>query len=588
MGRLPFSNVLLAACWMAAVSSSAQAQPSNDTYPARTSLFSTDLPFLTVVDTSQATTDADDVEINGACGAPATDASVWYDLVTASDAAIRIDVSQSNYPAGIIVAKGTPGSFETITCGPQGVEFQAIAGETYAILAFDDQSDEAGNGGELRLGISAQAGDADLLARIRALPGVATAAFVPGGPPGTLFFRILFEQPVDHGYPHGSTFLQRLTLLHRSDAARTVLAINGYNISNFPAPSELTYLLEANQLDVEHRFFPPSSPSPTSWEHLSIAQSAADHHRIVESFKNLYAGKWVSTGRSKGGMAAVYHRFFYPTDVDATVPYVAPSSHGPRDARYVQFVDRLGTAQCRQALLDFQRSALARRLELEALLPPHAFGILGVDRAVEFAIVETPFAFWQYFRFNSCDAIPQPDASPSELLDFLDYVTSLFTYADTGLNAYAAYYYQAATELGGPRFDERRLHGLLNYPREDIAENYPPIDVEKDFDRSLMQLVEQWVRTLGQRILFIYGANDPWSATAFDVRAKNDSYRLFVNGSAGDHLAGVFDLSESEFTLAVEKLNEWLGEGGQGMARAHAKRQAKQFARPTKAELFLR
>jgi hypothetical protein len=350
----------------------------------------------------------------------------------------------------------------------------------------------------------------------------------------------------------------------------------------------LTYLLEANQLEVEHRFFPPSSPNPPSWEHLSIAQSAADHHRIVESFKTLYAGKWVSTGHSKGGMAAVYHRFFYPADVDATVPYVAPSSHGTRDPRYVEFVDRLGTASCRRALLDFQRTALARRQEMASLLPEGRFHILGPDRALEFAIVETPFVFWQFLRFNSCAEIPRPDASASELLGFLDYVTSLFLYSDDGLNAYAAYYYQSATELGSPRFDERRLRGQLSYPREDMPENYPPLDVEKDFDRSLMERVEGWALATGQRILFIYGADDPWSAGAFTVQAKNDSYRLFVTGDAGDHLAGIFDLPDNEFTFAVEKLNAWLGEADAHLARARAKKAAPRFARPSRAQLFLR
>lgn len=587
MNRLQSLAGLLVFVFLTAFPPPARAQPSNDTYGGRTALQSTDLPFFAVLDTSQATTDADDVEVNGACGAPATDASAWYELVTISDASIRIDVSQSNYSAGVIVATGTPGSFETIACGPSSVEFQAVAGATYAILAFDDQSD-ASNGGELRIGITAQAGGAELLARIGTLPGVAAVTLAPGGPPGTLFFRILFEQPVDHDRPGGPTFLQRVTLLHRSDTAPTVLALNGYYISPFPARSELAFLLEANQLEIEHRFFPPSGPTPPSWQHLTIAQSAADHHQIVESFKNLYAGKWVSTGRSKGGMTAVYHRFFYPNDVNATVPYVAPSSHGPRDARYVQFVDRLGTADCRQRLLDFMRTALARRQEILALVPVDGFDILGVDRALEFAIVETPFAFWQYYRFNSCDSIPQPHASPAELFDFLDRVTSFFTYTDAGLNEFAAYYYQAATELGGPRFDERSLHKLLRYPREDVLENYPPLDVEKDFDRALMERVEQWVRTSGQRMLFIYGANDPWSASAFDASVKNDSHRFFVTGNAGDHLAGIFDLPEKEFTFAIEKFNQWLGDAGPGVARAHAKKAGRQFAPPTRRELFLR
>ena len=423
----------------------------------------------------------------------------------------------------------------------------------------------------------------ELLNRIRTLPGVASASFGPSVIPGTFTFRIWFEQPVDHNNPDGPTFPQRVTLLHRSESAVTVLGLNGYYLPEL-RQSELTYLLDANQLEVEHRFFPPSIPSGSPWQYLTIAQSAADHHRIVESFKNLYSGKWVSTGRSKGGMAAVYHRFFYPSDVDVTVPYVAPSSHGMRDVRYVQFVDRLGTPECRERLLAFQRTALARRSELLALLPPSAFSILGADRALEFATVEAPFGFWQFSRFNSCEAIPGHNATTTELLNFL----GLFSYTDAGLNAIAAYYYQAATELGGPRFDERGLHGLLSYPRDDVPENYPPLGVEKEFDRALMQRIEQWVQTSGQRMFFIYGATDPWSASAFEVHTQNDSYRLFVTGDAGDHLAGIVDLSEEKFSFATGKLNSWLLEGAANIELQRAKKAEQKFDRPTRAELFMR
>ena len=572
---------------LAVFSLSALAQPVNDTYQGRTMLTSTTLPFSAVLDTTQATSDSNDAEVNGQCGAPATDASVWYEIASTSDIQVMIDVRQSNYSAGVIVATGLPGNFSTVACGPGTVSFQAVAGETYAILAFDDQPDSS-NGGELRISISVAADPSDLLARIRALPGVVSASLRPSIIPGTFAFSIWFEQPVDHNHPGGPRFLQRITLLHRSENAVTVVELNGYYLPPL-RQSELTYLLDANQIEVEHRFFAPSAPVGSAWQYLTIAQSAADHHSIVESFKNLYSGKWVSTGRSKGGMAAVYHRFFYPSDVDATIPYVAPSSHGTRDVRYVGFVDRLGSALCRERLQTFQRAALVRRGEILAQLPADAFTILGADRALEFSIVETPFAFWQFARFNSCDVIPGPNATATELLNFLDYVPGLsFSYNDDGLNALAPYYYQAAIELGGPRFDEHSLRGLLTYPRDDIPENYPPIGIEKQFDRALMERIEQWVLTSGQRMLFIYGANDPWSAGAFDVGAKNDSYRMFVNGSSGDHLAGISDLSDEKFSFVIDKLSHWLSQEARSVELQRAKKVDKKFAMPTKAELFLR
>ena len=47
--------------------------------------------------------------------------------------------------------------------------------------------------------------------------------------------------------------------------------------------------------------------------------------------------------------------------------------------------------------------------------------------------------------------------------------------------------------------------------------NCPPPDVEKDCDRALTPRIEQWVRTAATRMVFIYGANDPWSMHGADA-----------------------------------------------------------------------
>jgi hypothetical protein len=130
------------------------AAPGNDTYAGRIDVTGS-LPFSDTVDTTEATTDADDAEANAGCGAPATDASVWYEFTAAADANILVDVSASDYSAGVLVATGSPGSFTVQNCGPGATAFFASSGETYAILAFDDQQDGSGNGGSLAITIDA-------------------------------------------------------------------------------------------------------------------------------------------------------------------------------------------------------------------------------------------------------------------------------------------------------------------------------------------------------------------------------------------------------------------------------------------------
>jgi hypothetical protein len=124
------------------------AAPANDTFGGATTA---SIGFSEVLDTTEATTDADDAQLNSVCGAPATDASVWYAFSNPTDVNVAVDVSQSNYTAGVLVGVGTQGSLSIVACGPDAVAFFASAGTTYYVLAIDDQLDGGGNGGSLSI-----------------------------------------------------------------------------------------------------------------------------------------------------------------------------------------------------------------------------------------------------------------------------------------------------------------------------------------------------------------------------------------------------------------------------------------------------
>lgn len=133
----------------------AAAAPGNDTYPGRVVVAA--VPFSTTLDTTEATTDAVDADLNSQCGAPATDASVWYEVTAAADGVLIADVSRSNYSAGLAVATGGPGNWTLVDCAPGTVGWNTTAGQTYAVVAFDDQFDGSGNGGTLNLTFTDQA-----------------------------------------------------------------------------------------------------------------------------------------------------------------------------------------------------------------------------------------------------------------------------------------------------------------------------------------------------------------------------------------------------------------------------------------------
>lgn len=148
MRRITFLVGLAVVLNLVLISPALAAPPTNDTFAGRTVIAS--LPFTESVNTTEATTDAIDDEANSDCGAPFTDASVWYEFTATDDAVLVVDAGASSYSVGIIVVTGDPDSFELVTCDAFVVAFDAFAGETYRILAFDFAD---GTGGTLEISV---------------------------------------------------------------------------------------------------------------------------------------------------------------------------------------------------------------------------------------------------------------------------------------------------------------------------------------------------------------------------------------------------------------------------------------------------
>lgn len=99
-------------------------------------------------DTTQATTDASDATFNQECGAPETNASVWYTYTPSKSRDIVLDSTQSSYETGLMLFKGTPTADSLMDCEQGSIGDHVQAGTTYYIMAF---SDNDVNGGDLVL-----------------------------------------------------------------------------------------------------------------------------------------------------------------------------------------------------------------------------------------------------------------------------------------------------------------------------------------------------------------------------------------------------------------------------------------------------
>jgi hypothetical protein len=404
----------------------------------------------------------------------------------------------------------------------------------------------------------------DVLDQLAALPTITTVAERAAPAPGTRLFVLGFQQPVDHCATSGAGFTQRATLVYRGRDLPTILATTGYGISLSGGQTELTVALGANQVLLEHRFFDVSTPAPVDWTRLDIFQAATDEHRVVETLRPLLRGPWVTTGASKGGMTAVFHRAFYPADVEATVAYVAPISFSRADPRYATWLESIGPAACRDALHAAQVAILQQRADVAPLMADAAlaagdgYTALGLQTALDFAALELPFAFWQYGSEAACPNVPAAGASAAELFAFMEatFGGTIYWWGDSTLDYYAAYYYQSATQLGGPAYPQGHLlaaHGGVGI--DDLPEVYPPAGVVKTWDGTAMPAVDAWVRLHGDRIMFVYGERDPWSGGQFTPSPGGE--KLLV--PLANHGARISMLPAAERDATFGRIRAWLG-----------------------------
>lgn len=415
---------------------------------------------------------------------------------------------------------------------------------------------------------TAPAQTGDIVERLREVPGL-TIVEEREAPPPYRFFLLTYRQPADHARPSRGTFEQRFSLLHKGVDRPMVLHTGGYDLFPVPFRSEPTRLIDGNQISVEHRFFTPSRPEPADWSTLDIWQAATDHHRLVEALKPMYDRRWISTGGSKGGMATIYHRRFYPDDVDGTVAYVAPNDAIDfEDSRYRRFFQEVGTdPACRAALTALQREALGRRRTELVERYAAAAATAGwtfhrtvgtIDRGFEFMVLDTPWTFWQYGSPADCARVPAPTASTDEIYRFLDSVVGFGFYGDQGLELYIPYYFQAGTQFGFPDPGFRELRGVTRYRDLYRPRTLVPRELGMRFEPRRMLDVDLWVKHRGSELLFVYGENDPWSAEAFRLgRGTRDSYWFQVAG--GNHLSTIGQLPPAEQAAAAAATRRWAG-----------------------------
>ncbi|MEM7161752.1 MAG: S28 family serine protease [Bacteroidota bacterium] len=384
-------------------------------------------------------------------------------------------------------------------------------------------------------------------------------------------FKLFIEQPIDHAHPEKGSFKQKVYLSHRSKSANTVLYLNGYSASGNAYVTEATKLLDANQLHVEHRYFNESIPKdmdPQSmfgedneWRtYLTIEQAAADHHRIVQLMNKFYGEKWLSTGISKGGQATIFHKRFYPADIDASIPYVAPINLEREDPRIEAHLNSIGSSTCREKIFRFQKSLLENRSEVLKLFEEESAKrnytyLKSANQSLELSVLEFEFAFWQWS--GDCDAIPDESAPLKKRMNFLFQIDApgFFT---TDIIPINAFFYQGYNQIGMYGYDIDPFGHLIRTFEEDVDNQDVFLEgIEMpDYDSDAVPEVVEWLNDNGNDLIYIVGELDPWGSTAIIPTEKTNSLNFTLKN--GNHSTRIVNLSLEERNQICDSLEVWL------------------------------
>jgi hypothetical protein len=435
--------------------------------------------------------------------------------------------------------------------------------------------------------------EADLAAGLGELPGVLSVTSDSCGPyvegPASCFL-IDFDQPVQHGAASGPRFREKLFLVHRGCDRPMVIADWGYS-NEFFFDDELARLFDANTLWLEHRYQGVSLPDTADWDWtaLTIENGANDMHAVIASMRRLYHGRWVSTGASKGGVTAAYHSYFFPADLDGSIPYVAPASRDRIDPLYQDRLDSELPDPCATRIRNMQVDALTTRkpMMLERMAELFGDDPAFADSILQAFDVSFDWGFWQYWGASDCAGAPAANATDDAFWSFFYEYSGLAFSASPGDAApgptvelsRGALYYEWLTEQGFALQVGDHVAPHITDPfamttmEEDFLERYPTV-LLPGYDGSVTLATRAWVRDAAQHMLLVYGDYDPWSGGAMDEPVHPTSGRFFVPDA--NHGAQLTGLDATEYAAAIALAEAMFGEPAQSANKPAARAAGRQ------------
>ena len=278
-------------------------------------------------------------------------------------------------------------------------------------------------------------------------------------------------------------------------------------------------------------------------------------HHIKLVLGNIYKNDWISTGTSKGGLTSLAYKYYYPADVKASIAHSTPVGMNLRDTTVFTFIDSLIKSRgCLDQVKSFQRQLLLKKDEIIPLLKIHlenrhkSYNNLGLNRIYEVAVLEIPFSIWQ--NNNGCNAIAINDTSSSGLFKALRTAIYDWFLSDNVFNEIGAYHYQALTELGHYDYPTSEFKALLtkdkNRPPSRIL---IPKGIKIKYSNAVIQNIKAWLTNVGNNIIYINGALDPYSFYRIQPSKNTNSLSFLIKNSI--HNQAKFDYLNDEHKTQI-------------------------------------
>jgi hypothetical protein len=247
--------------------------------------------------------------------------------------------------------------------------------------------------------------------------------------------------------------------------------------------------------------------------------------------------------------------------VEASVVYVAPLNQAREDDRIYDFLEHVGTEECRNRVLAYQLELLMNYDFALGLFNDlteekgYEYG-MSIEKAFELSIFEYGFAFWQWS--GDCNGIPTPDSSFQEKMEHLFNVDAPGFFTQSTMTDIFPFFYQSYTEMGMYGYEVGPFSGLTREYSSDVS-NYStfiPESFDLTYDGTTHRKVQEWLDKSADDMVFIYGQNDPWTATGYVPSGANNLYRYVIEG--GNHTSRIAHLKPEELDQIKDSISVWM------------------------------